>query len=63
VASVRVEVAVQRQRFLIHAPRHPVPWIGPSARLNPDASIFATFMDRDNLQVTRFNHVEESSVN
>jgi hypothetical protein len=59
MADVHVAVAAQRQRLPIRALRHPAAWIRPSARLDPAASIFATFRDRDALQVERLNHIDQ----
>ncbi|MCC6608358.1 MAG: hypothetical protein IT515_01605 [Burkholderiales bacterium] len=62
MADVHVAVEAQRQRIPIRALRHPPAWIRPSARLDPGASIFAAFKDRDALQVERLNHVLEWSL-
>jgi hypothetical protein len=59
MADVHVAVEAQRQRIPIRALQHPAAWIRPSARLDPAASIFATFKDRDALQVERLNEIAE----
>jgi len=59
MADVHVAVAAQRQGIPIRVLHHPAAWIRPSARLDPAASIFASFKDRDALQVERLNDVAE----